>query len=466
MTRRQLFAVDVARAVAIGAVAACAAVALAFALSPLTPIGLARDLEPMPGFALDVPVLALGGAGVVFLVVFAGAFASLQARTAHRDLEPRTGCPPADALARWGLPPTAVSGVQMALARGRGTTAVPIGGTLLGAIASVAVVAVALTFTASMDHLFSTPRLYGQNWDYRTNYNAPSPATVRADPGISDAAEGSDDVEIRLNGRTAHAVAMDDIKGRIGPVVTTGRAPERLDEILLASRLMDRLGLHIGDTVEARDRHSVRMRIVGRGVLPENGVDVGPRPDAAMTFQAYKRLNPTRVGDFEARIAPGAGKQATLARLERQYAASGAGAAADRRRLRGGEQTCRSSCRRCSRRSPPPCSLTRSSRRSAAPPPARRPEDAGLRPPPAARHGRVAGDDVRCDRARRRPSPRGRSRSLGLVPVRGADRGRPGAGHAAPARSCSSSRPRSCLANLVAALPALERGAGRAQPSS
>ena len=183
MTRRQLFAVDVARAVAIGAVAACAAVALAFAFSPLTPIGLARDLEPMPGFALDVPVLALGGAGVVFLVVFAGAFASLQARTAHRDLEPRTGCPPAEALARWGLPPTAVSGVHMALARGRGTTAVPIGGTLVGAIASVAVVAVALTFTASMDHLLSTPRLYGQNWDYRTNFIAPSPATVRADPG-------------------------------------------------------------------------------------------------------------------------------------------------------------------------------------------------------------------------------------------------------------------------------------------
>ena len=42
-------------------------------------------------------------------------------------------------------------------------------------------------------------------------------------------------MEVRLDGRTAHAVAMDDIKGRIGPVVTKGRAPERLDEILLSS---------------------------------------------------------------------------------------------------------------------------------------------------------------------------------------------------------------------------------------
>jgi len=40
-----------------------------------------------------------------------------------------------------------------------------------------------------------------------------------------------------------------------------------------------------------------------------------------MTFQAYKRLNPSaRVGDFEARIAPDADRQATLARLEREYA--------------------------------------------------------------------------------------------------------------------------------------------------
>ena len=201
MTRRQLLAVDVVRAAAIGTVAACLAVVLAFAFSPLTPIGLARDLEPNPGFALDVLVLALGGAGVLLLVVSAGAVASLQARTAHRDLEPRAGCPPAEALARWGLPPTAVSGVRLALTRGRGTMAVPVGGTLLGAIASVAVVAVALTFTASIDHLLSTPRLYGQNWDYRTNFIAPPPARVQADPGISDAAEGSDDVEVRLDGR-------------------------------------------------------------------------------------------------------------------------------------------------------------------------------------------------------------------------------------------------------------------------
>jgi FtsX-like permease family len=89
---------------------------------------------------------------------------------------------------------------------------------------------------------------------------------------------------------------------------------------VLASKTLHALGVHVGGSVAARARRSMRMRIVGRGVLPES-VANAPRPEAAMTFQAYKRLNPSApVYAFEARIAPGADRQATLARLERQYA--------------------------------------------------------------------------------------------------------------------------------------------------
>jgi putative ABC transport system permease protein len=330
MTRRELLMADVARAAAIGAVAASLAVALALAFSPLMPIGLARDLEPAPGLSFDPFVLGLGGAGVFLAVALAGAFTTSQARTAPADVRAARSCGPADALARWGLPPTAVSGVRLALTRVRGTTAVPIGGTLLGAIASVTVVTVTLTFTASMDHLLSTPRLYGQNWDYRTNYGVPPAAQLRADRSIEDAAAGAE-ANVRLDGEAVRVVAMDDIKGRIGPVILEGRAPEQIDEIVLASKTLQALGAHVGDSVAARDdppagrsrgrpRRSMRMRIVGRGVLPESVANT-PRPEAAMTFQAYKRLNPSAVVyAFEARIAPGADRQATLARLERQYA--------------------------------------------------------------------------------------------------------------------------------------------------
>jgi hypothetical protein len=319
MTRRQLMTVDVARAAAIGAFAAVTSVAVAFALSTLTPIGLARELEPDPGFTFDRLVLPLGGALVLLAVVLAGAAASAQATLQPAERPPATGRPLADVLAQWGLPLTAVSGVRLALTRRRGTTAVPIAGTLLGAVAAVAVVAVALTFTASLDHLFSTPRLYGQNWDYATNYTVPSAAHVRADRAISDAARG-DQVEVLLNRRRVYIAAMDDIKGRIGPVVTGGRQPERSDEIVLTRKVLDALGAGVGDSVGARvGAHRLRMRIVGRTVMPESWCSC-PRPSGAMTFEAFKELRPhAQPGVFEARVAPEANRAATITRLERAY---------------------------------------------------------------------------------------------------------------------------------------------------
>jgi len=84
--------------------------------------------------------------------------------------------------------------------------------------------------------------------------------------------------------------------------------------------VLDVLGVDLGDSVEARlGMHRVRMRIVGRAVMPES-VCSCPRPRGAMTFQAFKQLSPhARPYVFEARLAPGADRAATVARLERAY---------------------------------------------------------------------------------------------------------------------------------------------------
>ena len=321
MTPEQLVAVGVARAAAIALPAAALAAGIAFALSPLSPIGLARELEPHPGFAFDALALALGSAVVFVAVLLAGAYAASRAarQPAVVPATPTGRVVPADALARWGFPASLVSGVRFALARGSAATAVPVATTLLAGVLAVSVVAIALTFTASLDHLFSTPRLYGQNWDYRSNYAVPSPAAVRADRSLSDVARGGLNDSVLLNGRQIGVVNMDDIKGRIPPVVTQGRAPEHPDEILLASKTLDALGLHVGGTVEALVKRSAQMRIVGRGVVPEgNFNELGK--GAALTFQAYRQLDPgVQPYSFEARIAPGADRNATLARLERRY---------------------------------------------------------------------------------------------------------------------------------------------------
>jgi hypothetical protein len=323
MTRRQLVALGVAGAGAIAVAAAGLAAAVAIALSPLTPIGSAKELEPTPGFAVDPLVAGLGAAAVLLAVLLAGVYAASRAsREPSADTAMAGGVATAEALARQPFPPTMTSGLRLALTRGRGPSAVPVGATLLASILAVGVVAVALTFTASLDHLFSTPRLYGQNWDYRSNYGLPSPESVRANQSISDFARGDYNLHVLLNGQEVGLVAMDSNKGRIDPVVTAGRAPQRPDEILLGPKTLDALGLAVGDSVEAaKATRTVRMRIVGKGVVPE-GVTNELGKGAAMTFRAYRRLDLSATASaFEARIAPEAERDATLARLERRFVA-------------------------------------------------------------------------------------------------------------------------------------------------
>src|SRR6185436_3029906 len=142
---------------------------------------------------------------VFVVVLLAGAYASSRASCesagALAPPAPTGRVPPADALAHWGFPATLVSGVRFALARGRGATAVPVAATLLAGVLAVSVIGIALTFTASLHHLFSTPRLYGQNWDYRSNYAVPSAADASADRSLSDVARGGFNEYLLLNGR-------------------------------------------------------------------------------------------------------------------------------------------------------------------------------------------------------------------------------------------------------------------------
>jgi hypothetical protein len=229
----------------------------------------------------------------------------------------------ADVLANWGLPTTLVTGVRFALGRGSGPTAVPVGATLFGGILAVTVTATALTFSSSLDHLFSTPRLYGQNWDYRSEYccDTVNTAKIRADPAISDAAWGTDKDVLLLNGRSVGVVAMDNIKGRIAPVVTDGRAPVGPGEILLARKTLGALGLDLGDSVVVRGRTTARMRVVGQGVIPEGSFNELGK-GAAMTFTAFRRVQPGAVPFvIRVRIAPGADRELTFAALEKQFVA-------------------------------------------------------------------------------------------------------------------------------------------------
>jgi hypothetical protein len=172
MTRRQLVGIALVGAAPTGGVGAGLAVAAAVALSPLTPLGVARRAELHPGVAADWPVLAAGGLAILALVLVGAALPAWRAARARGDAlgmigpdVPRRPSRIADALAAAGVAPTAVTGVRLALEPGRGRTAVPIRAALAGATAAVCAVIATGGFAASLGRLASSPTAYGVTWD-------------------------------------------------------------------------------------------------------------------------------------------------------------------------------------------------------------------------------------------------------------------------------------------------------------
>jgi hypothetical protein len=274
MTRAQRFAIRLARAGMIGVGGGVIALLLAIALSPLTPVGLARIAEPDPGLRIDGFVLGLG---VLVTILAAPLLALVPAWRAQGRFESDAGrrSKLADTLSRWGLPVTTVTGARLALEPGRGRTAVPVKTTLATAVVAVAAVAAAFTFGASLDRLISTPRLFGQTWDTafttfgESNLLPEGNAVLERDPAVADFSIGAFG-DITVDGQSVGVVALDLTHRSVVPPVIGGRAPERVGEIALGTRTLEKLDKRIGETVRVavQDSPELTMRIVGRSVTP------------------------------------------------------------------------------------------------------------------------------------------------------------------------------------------------------
>jgi hypothetical protein len=327
MTRAQLVALGTARAAVIAVPASVLSVLLAFLLSPLAPVGRARELEPDPGFHFSTSVFAVGAAAVFAAVLVLGVVGTARAARAvggagapgRLGQATRRGSV-ASAVAGARFPPPAVAGARMALQRGPGPSAVPVRATLVAAILAVGVGGAALTFAASLQHLLDTPRLYGQTWDFETSWGGPpiDAATLRrvsGDPAFSDVGVGTVG-PVEIGGQAVGARAIDDLKGSPAPTVLDGRAPRAPGEVLLGTKTLDALHLRVGDLVAVHGgAGAVRLRVVGRGVLPStkwNKLGEG----AAFSFRDLKRIQPEATASLlQARIARGADRDAALRRL-------------------------------------------------------------------------------------------------------------------------------------------------------
>jgi hypothetical protein len=223
------------------------------------------------------------------------------------------------ALTRAGLPPVAVTGVGMALVRqARGAT-VPVRATLAVAVAAVAVAVVAMTLAGSVTHLLATPSLYGQTWDYSgfnsANSRRDERATARA-PAVEAVARAFNG-PVMIGRLQVGARAVTDIKGRVDPTMLEGRPPRADDEAVLGTKTLEALHLAVGDAVTVHAGHrAVRLRIVGRGVLPSDKFNELGR-GIAMRFAALRRIDPeARADHLLIRLLPGADKAASRAWLD------------------------------------------------------------------------------------------------------------------------------------------------------
>ena len=220
----------------------------------------------------------------------------------------------------------------------------PVRTTLLAAATAVALVTSVVVFSSSLDHLLSTPGLYGSAWDAQIpldNVNTPAGfddqdlARLRAiqrqyvavaDRSGSVAASALIEVgEVRAGTVSIPAIGYLPHHPAVTPTISEGRAPRGVDEVALGQTTMARLHTRIGGTIELAQgeqgpNHPVK--VVGRAVLP--GLGTYPGSDKAglgvgalLTQAGWQRFSPDYGKIIYAlRWAPGA----SVATLSKAFA--------------------------------------------------------------------------------------------------------------------------------------------------
>jgi hypothetical protein len=348
-TRSQIVGIVSIRAAVIAAIGGVLAMAAAFLVSPLMPIGLARQAEIHPGFSFDTTVLALG---FVAITTFFTARAAVPAWRMSKRAAPAIGgdgyagnpSSLSDAMARWPLPPSIVTGVRLALEPGRGRSAVPTGTAIVSAVVAVAALTASLTFGGSLGHLVNTATEQGWNWDVLvgnpndvTDRKAQYGAMLAHNPFVGSysgvAILSAVTIGSSPQDRASPSVLVfDPLKGNVSPPLLQGRAPQKADEIVLGTKTLAALHKQVGDPVSVDSPlGTILMRVVGRMLVPSvgdllpNGLGYGGWVSGAFLRHAQAaaasnpNVQPPPVNLFAVRYVPGASHAAAFASIRSQF---------------------------------------------------------------------------------------------------------------------------------------------------
>ena len=301
MRPRELTVLGLLRTLVIATAAAAGAVAIAAALSPLTPLGEARVAEPAPGLALDPLILSLGALATVLAVLGLAIRPTVRsARLIPSPERPARTAPVrvARGLALGGAPPSAVIGIRHALERGREAHPVPAWTALVGTILAMAALAATAVFGASLSHLIASPPLYGD--PFTVYFDSQDPHTVtgpvqqslQRDPSI-DRMTLAIGPEITVNHVQVRAIAFRAVHGRALLSMVSGSAPTGIRQISLGTTTMHQAGVQVGSivpvtvtTLAGHDR-TVRFRVVGQTSFPSDFGTGGLGTGAALTMDGY-----------------------------------------------------------------------------------------------------------------------------------------------------------------------------------
>ena len=159
----------------------------------------------------------------------------------------------------------------LALVPGGDPAPVPVRSSATGAVLGIAGVVAVAVFGAGMARLVDTPERWGWSADVSVVDATPEIAeSLRADPAVA-AVSMLDSATVRVDGTLVNGYASSPVAGDVLTwTVVDGRLPTGDDEIVLGTRLADRLGRRVGDTVTIGDDTADRLTVVGIGVGPSS----------------------------------------------------------------------------------------------------------------------------------------------------------------------------------------------------
>lgn len=302
--RRQLVLLGLGRSVLVGLVGALGGMVIAFALSPLAPLGEARVAETTTGLYFDPVVLLLGSLFVLLAIVVLGACAAyLAVQRGSRVARARARYPSSivTQLARLGAPPSTLIGVRNAIDRRSSGGTVPVASAVLGTVLAVVSLSATGVFGASLAHLVSTPKLYGDRFQLNfSNTSGFGPdsgllARLEHDRAVTDITLGYA-FFVNVNGKSVGMIAYHSARGDPLLTAVTGHLPDADGQIGLGAATMRALRVSVGSpvsvTVESPSgsRRTMRFRVTSEISFPVLAGATALGTGAATTLGAYANL--------------------------------------------------------------------------------------------------------------------------------------------------------------------------------